>query len=510
MRVHGSQPIRLVAALVLVLTALSSAASPAQAADPDWLRHVNAIRTANGLQPVSIDTGWTDGIRRHLDYLDKTASSLRTGEYASAHTENPASPYYSASGALEGSRSNLVSGGMASDVAAVNIWLGAPFHAIGMLRPALRRVALYRDPTTGAAGMDVIGGLTGAIDHTKPIVFPAPGTTTNLYGFRGEFPDPIETCRITKGWSGSSVGLPLVALLTVPARSDAVATLTGPDGRTVSTTSPDLCLVTDRTYRSTDPVYGGTGQQILAYDNAALIIARRPLSAGTYTATISQSGISPFSWGFTTTASETPVDPGAEQPSEPTGFVDVSASPGSRNFSRFADEIRWMSDSGVSTGWATSDGVQYRPRQEVTREAMAAFLYRASGRPPVDLPRTSPFADVPTTSRFYREIVWLADQGVSRGWDVDGRAEFRPSQSITREAMAAFLYRLAQPTSPAPGVSPFADVTPRNTEFFDEIVWMATAGISTGTVRDDGSVVFQPRSSTRRDAMAAFLYRFSQ
>ena len=46
---------------------------------------------------------------------------------------------------------------------------------------------------------------------------------------------------------------------------------------------------------------------------------------------------------------------------------------------------------------------------------------------------------------FYKEITWLASTGVTTGWDIaGGKKEFRPFANITRDAMAAFLYRYDQ------------------------------------------------------------------
>jgi hypothetical protein len=41
----------------------------------------------------------------------------------------------------------------------------------------------------------------------------------------------------------------------------------------------------------------------------------------------------------------------------------------------FCKEIQWMKDNGISTGF--DDGT-YRPSNNVTRQAMSAFLYRVS------------------------------------------------------------------------------------------------------------------------------------
>ena len=108
----------------------------------DWLSEVNKYRTAAGLAPVTDNPTWDAGLLAHFRYLAKTPASYFTGQYQSFHTENPASPYYTAAGALEGSRSNLEGGGGPPSVAQIQGWLAAPFHAIGMLRPGLTQVAL--------------------------------------------------------------------------------------------------------------------------------------------------------------------------------------------------------------------------------------------------------------------------------------------------------------------------------------------------------------------------------
>ncbi|WP_229675185.1 S-layer homology domain-containing protein, partial [Pseudarthrobacter scleromae] len=72
----------------------------------------------------------------------------------------------------------------------------------------------------------------------------------------------------------------------------------------------------------------------------------------------------------------------------------------------------------------------------------AAFLYRMAGAPDYTAPAGSPFADVVTGQQFYKEMAWLAEKGISTGWVEDGRRLYRPLQAISRDAMAAFLFRL--------------------------------------------------------------------
>lgn len=172
----------------------------------------------------------------------------------------------------------------------------------------------------------------------------------------------------------------------------------------------------------------------------------------------------------------------------------------------FRREIDWMYSQGISTGW--TDPVRtyrryYRPYENVARDVMAAFLYRFSGSPAYTAPARSPFRDVRPGDNFYKEICWLRQTGITTGWP-DGT--FRPFWSVNRDAMAAFLYRLAGSPRYTPHKrTPFRDV-PVNAPFYKEICWMRDTGISTGY--EDGT--YRPLEPVKRDAMAAFLYRYSQ
>jgi len=195
----------------------------------------------------------------------------------------------------------------------------------------------------------------------------------------------------------------------------------------------------------------------------------------------------------------------------------ATASQGTPSFSdvpvgaQFSAEISWLAEKGISTGWTEANGsTTFRPLQPVNRDAMAAFMYRLAGKPAFAAPAVSPFADVPVGAQFYKEITWLAAQGISTGWvEADGSKTYRPLQPVNRDAMAAFMYRLAgKPTFTAPAVSPFADV-PSGAQFYKEITWLAAQGISTGWTEADGSKTYRPLQAVNRDAMAAFMFRYN-
>ncbi|YCK82903.1 carboxypeptidase regulatory-like domain-containing protein [Arthrobacter sp. D3-18] len=194
----------------------------------------------------------------------------------------------------------------------------------------------------------------------------------------------------------------------------------------------------------------------------------------------------------------------------------ATASQGTRGFddvplgAQFEDEMQWLADKQISTGWESNGAKIYRPLTPVNRDAMAAFMYRLSGKPAFAAPTGSPFTDLPVGAQFYKEITWLADKGISTGWEeADQTKTYRPLQPVNRDAMAAFLYRLAgEPEFTPPTESPFIDV-PVEAEFYKEITWLAAQGISTGWAESGNTKSFKPLLPVNRDAMAAFMFRYN-
>ncbi len=118
-------------------------------------------------------------------------------------------------------------------------------------------------------------------------------------------------------------------------------------------------------------------------------------------------------------------------------------------------------------------------------------------------PATVEFTDVGPGDDFFNEITWMAETGLSTGYEPG--PQYRPTISITRQAMSAFIYRInGSPLGDDPQCSeaPFPDVTLDN-DFCGEIAWMADEGITQGN--PDGT--FNPTGNVTRQAMSAFLYR---
>jgi hypothetical protein len=108
------------------------------------------------------------------------------------------------------------------------------------------------------------------------------------------------------------------------------------------------------------------------------------------------------------------------------------------------------------------------------------------------------FRDVPPTHPFYAEIECLSDLGATEGY---GDGTFRGSSPITRQAVVAWLWRLAGEPVPA-GDPPFSDVSASH-PFADAIAWAAEEGLVHGY--PDGT--FRPGANVQRQALAAWLWR---
>lgn len=154
---------------------------------------------------------------------------------------------------------------------------------------------------------------------------------------------------------------------------------------------------------------------------------------------------------------------------------------------------------------------EYRGMADVTRQDMAAFLYRWAGSPAYSpsTQDTERFVDVSSATPHAKEIWWLAREGISTGWqEENGTYSFRGMASVTRQDMAAFMHRLVGDAGVSSTENVFADVdiyTPHQ----EDITWLANKGVSQGWIEPDGSRTFRGSQAVKRQDMAAFLYRLA-
>jgi len=158
----------------------------------------------------------------------------------------------------------------------------------------------------------------------------------------------------------------------------------------------------------------------------------------------------------------------------------------------FAGEILGLVDLGITTGCTTTN---YCPDLGVTREEMAAFLVRALD---LDLSVGANSFNDDDGSVFEAEIETLHASGVTSGCTP---TSFCPSDTVTREQMAAFITRAFELAVPAMPASQFTDSV--GTQFEDEIEALYASDVTSGC----GPTSYCPRGPVTRAEMAAFLVR---
>ena len=178
--------------------------------------------------------------------------------------------------------------------------------------------------------------------------------------------------------------------------------------------------------------------------------------------------------------------------------------------SAFCPQIGWLASTGITGGYQDPGKTQpgFHPAEPVSRQAMAAFLYRFGFTGKAD-PTCSgsfrAFTDV-RAGGFCGPIEWLAGAVISGGYADGG---FHPAAAVSRQAMAAFLYRFGNAGQAAPACTEqqFWDV-PVSSAFCPQIAWLVSNGLATGYADAGKSLPgFHPTAAVSRQAMAAFLHR---
>ena len=100
----------------------------------------------------------------------------------------------------------------------------------------------------------------------------------------------------------------------------------------------------------------------------------------------------------------------------------------------YYDAVCYVYENGLIIG--TSDTL-YSPDMSITRGMIATILWRVEGKPAAG---ANPFPDVAAGSYYESAIAWAAANGVINGYE-DGN--YRPNEAISREELAAILYRYA-------------------------------------------------------------------
>ena len=97
--------------------------------------------------------------------------------------------------------------------------------------------------------------------------------------------------------------------------------------------------------------------------------------------------------------------------------------------------------------WVKQQALLDESKTVLSRRDVTVALYRLAGSPKVELPATSPYADVAPSNPDYTAYIWARQKGITFGW-ADGK--FHPEANLSARSTLAFLYRYQRMVAPAP------------------------------------------------------------
>ena len=180
-------------------------------------------------------------------------------------------------------------------------------------------------------------------------------------------------------------------------------------------------------------------------------------------------------------------------------FTDVSGS-----FKWAANSVDFMYGNGLVNGISTKNPNVFGPGQNMTRAMLVTILYRAAGEPSV-AGITNKFTDNKQNQYYYEPVLWASSKGIVNGATA---TTFDPDGKITREQIAAILYRYAgSPAASSSALNGFADRSAVSSYAVTAMQWAVGNGIITG-VSTNGRTTLSAKNNATRAQVSVMLHRF--
>lgn len=165
----------------------------------------------------------------------------------------------------------------------------------------------------------------------------------------------------------------------------------------------------------------------------------------------------------------------------------------------FYNDVAYVWENGLMSGTAAD---RFSPNASTTRAMLVTVLYRMDGSAVSS--GNVPFTDVPAGSWYADAVSWAAENGIVTGYSA---TRFAPNEPVTREQVAAILYRYAKlcdrDLSPAASLTAFADHASVSGYAREALSWAVGSGLIGGS---NGRL--NPSGMATRAEIAAILHRF--
>ena len=167
----------------------------------------------------------------------------------------------------------------------------------------------------------------------------------------------------------------------------------------------------------------------------------------------------------------------------------------------YYDDVVYVYRKGYMDGMSST---RFGGELNTTRGQIVTILWRLTGEPIAT--KRNPFTDVSSSQYYYDAISWAYDAGVVDGFDA---YTFKPDQNVTREQLAAILYRYAKymnlSTSGSAYLAKYRDADKIANWAYDAMAWANYRGLINGT----SATRIDPKGYATRAQIAAILHRFA-
>lgn len=163
----------------------------------------------------------------------------------------------------------------------------------------------------------------------------------------------------------------------------------------------------------------------------------------------------------------------------------------------YYSDVKYAYQNGIMNGVA---GDAFAPGVKLTRAMAVQILANLSGDDLASFTEM-PFTDVNEDDWYFHAVAWGAEHGVALGL-LDG--SFNPNGNVTREQMAAFLYRFAGSNAVAADLSGFVDANAVSPYAVEAIGW----AISRGYMNGISATELSPKGDATRAQAAAIFSRY--
>lgn len=166
----------------------------------------------------------------------------------------------------------------------------------------------------------------------------------------------------------------------------------------------------------------------------------------------------------------------------------------------FYDSVRFVYESGMMNG---DSATRFAPEDDATRAMLVTILWRLEGRPGADYLML--FEDVEAESWYTEAVRWAASEKIVTGYS---ETEFAPDGAVTREQLAAILWRYARykgyDVTAATSLDGYSDAGEISDYAVPAMEWACAVGLLRGV--SDTSLA--PADTATRAMLAAILARF--